>query len=168
MDGFFALIKPFGDRCNFFSTGEVFSSVHNKIWINWLKWESYKLFCLSVCLKTATNYLEFLFPLREPLNSVNHNWLMLAKAFLTRWLPTTSILVAIGRIYRYQFKCNLKPKTFSRIFNYIFGIYIKFQTFWKKMSLIAQVFLKFYWLQKTCLLKCIKVLFLKTLRQWTC
>ena len=25
---------------------------------------------------------------------------------LTRWLPTTSILVVIGRIYHYQFKCN--------------------------------------------------------------
>ena len=25
---------------------------------------------------------------------------------LTRWLPTASILAAIGRIYSYQFKCN--------------------------------------------------------------
>ena len=25
---------------------------------------------------------------------------------LTRWLPTTSILVVTERIYRYQFKCN--------------------------------------------------------------
>ena len=31
--------------------------------------------------------------------------------FLTRWLPTNSILVIIRRIYRYQFKCNyLKNK----------------------------------------------------------
>ena len=32
-------------------------------------------------------------------------WNFLAQRW-TRWLPTTSILVVIGRLYRYQFKCN--------------------------------------------------------------
>ena len=40
----------------------------------------------------------------------------------------TSILVIIGRIYRYQFKRNyIKNKD-------IFRIYIKFWTFWKKIE----------------------------------
>ena len=36
---------------------------------------------------------------------------------LTRWLPSTSILIAIGRVYRYQFKCNYldKQKHFAAI-----------------------------------------------------
>ena len=46
---------------------------------------------------------------------------------LTRWPPTTSILVVIGRIYRYQFKCSyLKSQKHFLIFYSIFGIYIKF------------------------------------------
>ena len=36
---------------------------------------------------------------------------------LTSWLPTTNILVVIGRIYRYRYKCNyLKPKRVCSIF----------------------------------------------------
>ena len=36
---------------------------------------------------------------------------------LTRWLPTTSILVVTGRIYRYQFKYSyLENKKFFSIF----------------------------------------------------
>ena len=32
------------------------------------------------------------------------------KWILTRWLPTKSILVVVGRIYRYQFKCSYLKK----------------------------------------------------------
>ena len=47
---------------------------------------------------------------------------------------TSSILVVIGRIYRYQFKCNsLKRKINSNFKFYCsFRICIKFWTFWKK------------------------------------
>ena len=54
-------------------------------------------------------------------------------SILTRWLPTTSILVVIGRIYRYQFKWSyLKKQKHFVIFYCIFGIYIKFWRFWEK------------------------------------
>ena len=63
---------------------------------------------------------------------------------LTHWLPTTSILVVIGRIYRYQFKWNYlkNHRLFALHFFYIISSYMKFSMFWKKMSLIGQVFLK--------------------------
>ena len=61
---------------------------------------------------------------------------------ITRWLPTTSILVVIERIYRYQFKSNyLKKINFLRYFYLIFRIDIKFWMFWRKMTLRVQVFL---------------------------
>ena len=48
---------------------------------------------------------------------------------LTRWLPTTSILVVLERIYRYQFKSNYlkNHKFFAAFFFCIFRIYINFQ-----------------------------------------
>ena len=62
---------------------------------------------------------------------------------LTRWLPTTSILVVIERIYGYQFKLNyLKNQKIFAAFFCSFRVYIKFPMFWKKMSLIGQIFLK--------------------------
>ena len=87
--------------------------------------------------------LEHLLSIKKILPSHDANY------SLTRWLPTTSILVVMGRIYRYQFKCNyLKKQSYFLDFFFFFciiGIYIKFWTFWKKrrkMSLIVQVFLK--------------------------
>ena len=52
---------------------------------------------------------------------------------LTCWLPTTSILVVIERIYRYQFKsiCLRNHKLFPILF-IRFWIYIKFSMLWKK------------------------------------
>ena len=68
---------------------------------------------------------------------------------LTRWLPTTSILVVIERIYCYKIKYNYlnNQKVFLFLFFFsccycIFGIYVKLHCFEKKMSLIGQVLLK--------------------------
>ena len=66
---------------------------------------------------------------------------------LTRWVPTTSILVVIERIYCYQFKSNYlkNHKPFNNFFFLIFcifGIYIKIPMLWKKMNLRGQVFLR--------------------------
>ena len=47
----------------------------------------------------------------------------------TGWLPTTSILVVIGRIYCYQFKCNYL-KNQQLFVN--FRIYINFEHFEEK------------------------------------
>ena len=48
---------------------------------------------------------------------------------------TLSILVVIGRIYRYQFKCVCRKNQRVFVFFYwIFGIYVKFRTFWKRKS----------------------------------
>ena len=62
---------------------------------------------------------------------------------ITRLLPTTSILVLIERIYRYQMKLHYLKKL--SIFCYIFFSFLEselnFQCFAKKMSVIAQVFL---------------------------
>ena len=52
---------------------------------------------------------------------------------LTRWLPTTSIFVVIGRIYRYQFKSNyLKNHRLFALHFLIISIYTKLSMFWKK------------------------------------
>ena len=52
---------------------------------------------------------------------------------LTRWLPTTTILVVKWRIYCYQFRWNyLKNEKFLLPLYCIFGFYIKFWTFWNK------------------------------------
>ena len=65
------------------------------------------------------------------------------ECLLRSWVPTTSILVVIERIYHYQFKSNyLKNHKFFAAFFCIFRICIKFPMFWKKMSFIGQVFLK--------------------------
>ena len=62
---------------------------------------------------------------------------------LTRWLPTTSILVLIERIYRYQFKLNYLKN--HRLFALHFFTLIvstrNFKCSETKMSLIGQVFL---------------------------
>ena len=65
-------------------------------------------------------------------------------SLLTRWLPTTSILVVVERIYRYQFKSNyLKNHKFFAAFFFAFlESTLNFQCSEKKMSLIGQVFLK--------------------------
>ena len=61
----------------------------------------------------------------------------------------TSILIVIGRIYRYQFKCKyLKNQTHFALI--LLQVYMKFWTFWKKTkqkknephSFSALVFLK--------------------------
>ena len=56
---------------------------------------------------------------------------------ITRWVPTTSILVLSERIYRWQIKPNYlkNRKYFAACFFFffcIFGIRIKFPMFWKK------------------------------------
>ena len=61
---------------------------------------------------------------------------------ITHWLPTTSILVVIERIYRYQFKSiYLKNHPSLSYFYLVFGMNIKFPMLWKKMRLLGQVFL---------------------------
>ena len=58
--------------------------------------------------------------------------LRLYDCLLRSWVPTTSILVVIERIYHYQFKCNyLKTHQFFADFFCLFWIYIKFPMFWK-------------------------------------
>ena len=63
---------------------------------------------------------------------------------ITRWLETTSILVGIERIYRYQFKSNYlkNHRPFAAFFFCIFGIYMEFTMFFKKNKPHSQVFLK--------------------------
>ena len=67
-------------------------------------------------------------------------WLMFT--CLTHWLPTTSILVVMGKLTATNSNAIIwKTESFLSIFYCIFGIYINFWIFWNKMSLIAQVFL---------------------------
>ena len=74
---------------------------------------------------------------------------------MTRWLPTTSIVVVIERIYRYQFKSNyLKNNESFAYFFFIFGTYIKFPLFSKKWASEVKYFWS-YWLRRMCLFKCI-------------
>ena len=81
------------------------------------------------------NFLRSYFPLH-----INVHFFRLK---LTCWLPTTSILVIIRRIYRYQLKWNyLQNYKHFLIFYCISGIFINFGTFSKKTSLIARVFRK--------------------------
>ena len=55
---------------------------------------------------------------------------------LTRWLPTTSIFVAIERIDHYKFKANyLKNHQNFGVFFLSFRMYIKLQFFRKKYEL---------------------------------
>ena len=63
---------------------------------------------------------------------------------LTRWLPTTSILVVVNRIYRYQFKANdLKDRRFwTAFFSYFWYLHEISNILSRDMSLISQVFLK--------------------------
>ena len=62
---------------------------------------------------------------------------------LTRSLPTTSILVVIGRIYRYQFKLNYlkNHRLFALYFFTWLGSTRNFKCSETRMSLIGQVFL---------------------------
>ena len=75
---------------------------------------------------------------------------------LKRWLRTTSILVVIERIYRYQFKSNClkNHKVFAEFFC-SFRIYIKFPMFWKRQWASWIKCFWSYWLRKMCLFKCI-------------
>ena len=57
-----------------------------------------------------------------------------------------------------EMQLSEKPKTFCQ-FCYIFRIYIKFWTFWNKNESHSLSISTSYWLQETCLLKCIKSLF---------
>ena len=75
---------------------------------------------------------------------------------ITRWLETTSILVVIGRFYRYQFKSNYlkyhRPLTaFFLNFWYLHAISNGLK---QKMSLIVKYSCS-YFLVKVCLFKCI-------------
>ena len=65
-------------------------------------------------------------------------------SLLTRWLPTTSILVVVERIYRYQFKANyLKDlRHFTAFFFHFWYLHEISNVLRKNMSLIGQVFLK--------------------------
>ena len=71
---------------------------------------------------------------------------------ITRWLPTTRILVVIERIYTYQFKSHYLKK--HKLSFYIFFPFLEYK--WnlpyseKKRSLKGQVFLKL--LSPKCLL----------------
>ena len=62
---------------------------------------------------------------------------------LTRWLPSSSILVLIERIYRYQFKLNYlkNHRLFALHFFTLLGSTRNFKCSETKMSLIGQVFL---------------------------
>ena len=53
---------------------------------------------------------------------------------MTRWLPASSILVVVERIYRYQLKLNYQKKniTFFQHFFKIFRIKIKLPMFQEK------------------------------------
>ena len=76
--------------------------------------------------------------------------------YLTRWLPTTSILVLIERTYGYQFKSNyLKNRNFLAACFWSFKIYVKFAMFWKKKWVSHIKYFWSYWLRKICLFKCI-------------
>ena len=70
--------------------------------------------------------------------------LRFSDCLITRWLPTTSSLVLIERIYSYQIKPNYlkSPQLFAASFFEFLESALNFQCFEKKMSLIAQVFLK--------------------------
>ena len=75
------------------------------------------MFPLTLLLKTCRNIWNF--SINEKVYSANF--------FLTRWVPTTSILVVIERIYRYQFKSNyLKNHKCFAAFFFSFRICITF------------------------------------------
>ena len=75
---------------------------------------------------------------------------------ITCWLPTTSILVLIERIYRYEIKLNyLKNRKFFPVFFCIFGIRIIFLMFWQKKRASYLKYFWSYWLREMCLFKCI-------------
>ena len=63
---------------------------------------------------------------------------------ITRWLETTSILVIMGRIYRYQFKSNyLKNRRVFAIFVlHVWYLHEILNVLKKNINLIGQVFLK--------------------------
>ena len=62
--------------------------------------------------------------------------------FLTRWLPTTSYLVAIETNYRYQFKSNyLKNEDLFTAFSCTFWYLHEIYNVLKKMNLIGHLFL---------------------------
>ena len=65
---------------------------------------------------------------------------------LTRWLPTTSILVVVERIYRYQLKSNYlkNPRLFAAFFPRFLVSTLNFQCYEIKMGLIREVFLKLF------------------------
>ena len=75
---------------------------------------------------------------------------------ITRWLPTTSILLVKEWICSYQFHKNyLKTIIFWPNFPSIFTIYIKFSMFWnKKEASIVKSFWS-YWLRNMCSFNCI-------------
>ena len=63
---------------------------------------------------------------------------------LTRWLPTTSILVVIGRIYQsnlpIQMQLSEKPKTFSQIFTAFLESTLNFKHFEKNEPHSSSIF----------------------------
>ena len=67
---------------------------------------------------------------------------------LTRWLPTSSIVIVIETLYRYQFKSNYlkSQKFFSNFFFWLLFAFsasaIYLQRSEKNMSLVGQVFAK--------------------------
>ena len=79
------------------------------------------MFPLTLLLKTCRNIWNF--SINEKVYSANF--------FLTRWVPTTSILVVIERIYRYQFKSN-HLKSFWLIFLAFLESILNFQCSEKK------------------------------------
>ena len=77
---------------------------------------------------------------------------------LTRWPPTTSILVVIRKIYLSQIKGNnLKNKNIFSIFITFLEATLNFKHFEiKKFEPQRSSISEGYWLWKMCLLKCIK------------
>ena len=77
--------------------------------------------------------------------------------YLTRWLPMTSILVALYRISGNNFKRHyLKKKRLFQIFYCISEICIKFRTFWKKRGVSSHNYCRNYCILNRFLLKRLK------------
>ena len=91
----------------------------------------------------ASTFFEF--KVKRSYYTIYNNCLLIVGyilAQLTRWLPTTSILVVIERIYRYRFKSNyLKNHKYFAAFFFFCISTLNFQCSEKKMSHIGQVFL---------------------------
>ena len=73
--------------------------------------------------------------------SVRANWINVWLSLenigtLTRWLPSTSILVVTERIYRYQYKCNYlkNQKSFAAVFFEFLDSTLNFNVLKKKRA----------------------------------